>query len=69
MSHSFVALNAIYGSVVGVDVHKRKHVACYLRPLGPNEYEKEIKEFDTFKSGLIELCDWVIEKGASQVIM
>ncbi|MDR2199987.1 MAG: IS110 family transposase [Deltaproteobacteria bacterium] len=69
MSHPFVAFNAIYGSVVGVDVHKRTHVARYLRPLGPNEYEKEIREFGTFKSGLNELCDWVIEKGASQAIM
>lgn len=57
-------MEVIYDRCCGLDVHKKTVVACIITPK-----EKEIKTFGTMTSDLIELVDWVKNKGCSIVAM
>jgi transposase len=64
-----IGFKTIYDSVVGVDVHQKENVACFLKPLGQNNYIKEVRHFSTLNSGLEELCLWVKDRVVSLVLM
>jgi transposase len=65
----------------GLDVHKKTVVACVLRSslVAQTErrdtaereatLERKTRSFSTMTQGLLELADWLIEQGVSQVVM
>jgi transposase len=56
--------------MVGLDVHSKVIVACYLTTDEvTNESRHECAEFTTFKSGLRELAKWIKERGSPPAIM
>jgi transposase len=76
-------VEAINDPCCGLDVHKKTVVACVLRspvPSGSERtkqskaereviVEKQSRSFSTMTEGLLELADWLIEQGVSQVAM
>jgi transposase len=58
-----------YPSLVGIDVHKEKNVACYYKPNGHSPPTMEFATFDTFESGCLELVTWIKRHGAEAAIM
>jgi transposase len=56
--------------VAGVDVHKRSVTACVRTP-GPTATERrEVKRtFLTFHDSLVELRDWIVSEGVTEVVM
>lgn len=55
----------------GLDVHKDTVVACVRTPpeRGEEERRSEIRTFGTFTSELLELRDWLTERGVTRVAM
>ncbi len=62
-------LDAIRECCAGLDVHQANVVACVLKGPLENKPEKQIREFPTVLSGLLELLDWLTEQGCSEVAM
>jgi transposase len=53
----------------GLDVHKKTVVAC-VRPVGPDgRLDSEIRTLATMTADLLELADWLAERGVRHVAM
>jgi transposase len=53
----------------GLDIHKKFVMACSLM-LGPdNQVTKEVRRFGTMTRDLLELADWLTQKGVTHVAM
>ena len=61
-------MQVIYERCCGLDVHKRTITACRLKWLG-SEWQKEIRQFGTMTKDLLELLDWLVKQGCTQVAM
>jgi transposase len=48
----------------GLDVRKKTVVACVITPQG-----KETRTFSTTTQGLLEMADWLVERGVSHAAM
>ena len=57
-------MQVIYSRSCGLDVHKKKVVACVITPDG-----REVRTFGTMTHGLLELVDWLVEEGVTHVAM
>jgi transposase len=53
----------------GLDVHKKRVVACLLISSGKGEPIKEIRTFSTMTDDLLALADWLIAHGVTHVAM
>ena len=54
----------------GLDVHKKTVVACVRTPeSGRRKRNSEVRTFGTFEPQLVELRDWLIGCGVSEVAM
>jgi transposase len=53
----------------GLDVHQSTVVACVLTGDAQGKVKKEIRTFSTFTRGLLELRDWLRERGVTHVGM
>lgn len=53
----------------GLDVHKDTVVACVRRPGPKGERQVELREFGAMTRDLLELRDWLVEKGVTLVGM
>ncbi len=62
-------MDAIRDCCAGLDVHQAIVVACVLKGPLNSKPEKEIREFSTVLSGLLELSDWLEEQGCKEVAM
>ncbi|MGQ9573628.1 MAG: IS110 family transposase [Dehalococcoidia bacterium] len=57
-------MQVVYERCCGLDVHKDTVVACVITPEG-----KSLRTFGTMTRGLMELADWLAEKGVTHVAM
>jgi transposase len=57
-------MEVIYPRCCGLDVHQKSVVACVFTPQG-----KEIQTFATMTRDLLELADWLVERGVTPVAM
>ena len=62
-------LNVLHKSCCGIDVHKRKVVACVLKADEFGEYTDTIKTFSTMTEDLEKLRDWLREQNCEKVAM
>ena len=62
-------MQILYERCCGLDVHKRLVVACVL--IGPpgRPVEKEIRTFETMTGDLLELSDWLLSRGVTQIAL
>ncbi len=57
-------MRVLYPRCCGIDVHKKSVVACVITPEG-----RETRTFGTMTADLLELADWLLEKGVTHVAM
>src|SRR6266498_4288777 len=64
-----MSMDIMYERCCGLDVHKQTVVACVLLPGSGRQPVKEIRTFGTMTADLLELGDWLAEKGVTQVAL
>jgi transposase len=57
-------MEVIHERCCGLDVHKKAVVACVITPQG-----KETRTFSTMTQGLLEMADWLVERGVTHAAM
>ena len=57
-------MEVVQGRCCGLDVHKKKVVACVITPEG-----KEIRGFSTMTEGLLGLAEWLFNHKVTHVAM
>jgi len=57
-------MEVIHERCCGLDVHKKTVVACVITPQG-----KETRTFSTMTQGLLEMADWLVERGVTHAAM
>ena len=62
-------MDIMYERCCGIDVHKQTVVACVLVPGSGRQPQKEIRTFGTMTADLLELGDWLVEKGVTHVAL
>jgi transposase len=66
-SHDKVVLEAVTERCCGLDVHQKTVVACLLIGLLDQQPTESIRTFSATIMGLMELRDWLVQNGCSQV--
>jgi transposase len=63
-------MEVIVDRCAGLDVHKKTVVACVRTPgTGRRKRDSEVRTFGTFEHQLVELRDWLVESGVTEVAM
>src|SRR5258708_36872139 len=62
-------MEVIYPCCCGLDVHKKSITACVLRAEAKGKSRKEKKRFGTFTHDLLQLADWLAERGVTHLAM
>jgi len=62
-------MDVIVDRCAGLDVHKKTVMATVRWPDGRGGRAQETREYQTFTNRLVELRDWLVAEGASQVAM
>lgn len=62
-------MDVIVDRCAGLDVHKKTVMATVRTPDGSGRRQSETREFATFTGRLVELRDWLSERGVTQVAM
>ena len=62
-------MEVIYPCCCGLDVHKKSITACVLWAEGRGNSRKEKKRFGTFTHDLLQLADWLAERGVTHLAM
>jgi transposase len=62
-------MQIVYERCCGLDIHKKRIVACLITPGGNKQRSKEIRTFRTFTSELLALHDWLHEAGCTHIAM
>lgn len=63
-------MDVIVDRCAGLDVHQKTVVACVRTPgTGRRKRDSEVRTFDTFTDGLIELRDWLLVSKVTEVAM
>lgn len=62
-------MEVIHPRCAGLDVHKDVVVACARLALDQAEATHEVESFSTMTQGLLELSDWLAERGVTHVVM
>src|SRR5260370_31083610 len=62
-------MEVIYPCCCGLDVHKKSITACVLRAEAKGKSRKEKKRFGTFTHDLLQLADWLAERGVTHFAM
>lgn len=60
-----MGMNVVYERCCGIDVHKKKIVACFRE----SGHKHELKEFGTMTGELREMADWLIQRECQMVAM
>ncbi|MGH7971252.1 MAG: IS110 family transposase, partial [Limisphaerales bacterium] len=58
-----------YSRCAGIDVHKKDVAVCVLTGGAGPEPERERRQFSTMTADLLELADWLRQKGVQHVVM
>jgi len=61
-------MKVLHAQCAGLDVHKETVVAC-ARLQDGGEVKRELRRFATTTQGLLELLEWLLERGCSHVAM
>lgn len=62
-------IRVVHPICCGLDVHKKSISACLLTVNSEGSEESEIREFGTFTKDLVELKNWLLDKGCPLVGM
>jgi transposase len=62
-------MDVIYPRCCGLDVHKKSVVACLVTPGADGRPTKEVRTFGTMTADLLELADWLAERGVTHVAL
>ena len=62
-------MDVLFERCCGLDIHKRKIMACVLTPGDRGKPRKEVRSFETTVSQLLALGDWMAEEGVTHVAM
>lgn len=62
-------MDAIVERGCGLDVHQATVVACVLSGKADEKPKKEVRTFRTVTNELLELRDWLKERGVTHVAM
>ena len=62
-------MQVVHEKCAGLDVHKKTVVACVITPKDKGGWEKEIRTFSTMTKDLLNLSDWLTNKGCTHVAM
>ena len=62
-------MDVIVDRCAGLDVHKKTVMATVRTPDGRGGRDQTTREFGTFTNRLVELRDWLVEAGVTQVAM
>lgn len=62
-------MEIVYERCCGLDIHKKRIVACLITPDAKNQRAKEIRTFGTVTSELLALHDWLQEAGCTHIAM
>ena len=62
-------MEVVYRSCCGLDVHKKRVVACLLTPGPEGTLHKEVRTFSTMTEDLLTLGDWLTAAGCTHVAM
>ncbi len=63
------AVDIVYQSCCGLDIHKMSIVACLIIPGPGGQVRKEIRSFGTMTEDILELSDWLSAAGCTHVAM
>src|SRR5271154_3809767 len=61
-------MDVVHKACAGLDVHQKTVVGCARVVVG-DQVVQEVKTFETTTQGLLELCDWLSERGITHVAM
>jgi len=62
-------MEVVYPCCCGLDVHKKSITACVLWAEDKGKSRKEKKRFGTFTHDLLQLADWLAERGVTHLAM
>lgn len=62
-------MNVVYTSCAGLDVHKETVVVCVRRQDGKGKVRQETRTFTTMTGRLLEMGDWLEERGVTHMAM
>ena len=62
-------MDVLFQRCAGIDVHKKTVVVCVRCWEGPGRIQQEVRTFGTMTSQLLELSDWLTERGVTHVAM
>ena len=62
-------MDVLYARCAGLDVHKRKVVACVLVTPERGAPSKTVRTFGTLADDVLALGDWLAEQGVTHVAM
>jgi transposase len=62
-------MQVLYERCCGLDIHKRLIVACAITPGPGGRPQRELRSFGTMTADILQLGDWLAERGISQVVM
>ncbi len=62
-------MDVLFERCCGLDIHKRKIMACVLTPGDRGKPRKEVRSFETTVAQLLALGDWMAEEGVTHVAM
>ncbi len=62
-------MDVLFEHCCGLDIHKRRIMACVLTPGDRGKPRKEVRSFETTVAQLLALGDWMAEEGVTHVAM
>jgi transposase len=62
-------MDVVYRAVCGLDLHKRRIVACAITTAATGALQKEVRSFGTMTEDLLTLADWLTGVGVTHVAM
>ena len=62
-------MDVVYPRCAGLDIHKKKVVACRILPGADGKPAKEIRTFATMTCDLLALSDWLSAGGVTHAAM
>src|SRR5260370_35066862 len=62
-------MEVVYPCCCGLDVHKKSITACVLWAEAKGKSRKEKKRVGTFSHDLLQLADWLAERGGNHLAM
>ncbi|MCP6758958.1 MAG: IS110 family transposase [Fischerella sp. CENA71] len=62
-------MQVVYTHCAGLDVHKKTVTACVITPNQKGGWNREVRTFETHTNSLLNMLDWLLSFGCTQVAM